>query len=73
MVATVPLLKQFNRGLPTRLETDASNQAVAGVLEQQYGDAWHPVEYCSSTLTQPQRNWPIHDKELWGIESFIDM
>ena len=50
-VTTAPLLKQFNRGLPTRLETDASNQAVAGVLEQQHGDAWHPVEYYSSTLT----------------------
>ena len=61
-VTTAPLLKQFNRGLPTRLETDASLQAVVVVLEQQHGYAWHPVEYYSSTLTQPQRNWPIHDK-----------
>ena len=71
-VTTAPLLKHFNRGLPTRLETEAFNQAVAGVLEQQHGDPWHLVEYYSSTLTQPQRNWPIHDKELWGIVSSID-
>ena len=71
-LTTAPLLQQFNRQLPTRLETDASNMAVAGILEQKHGDRWLPVEYYSSTLTQTQRNWLIHDKELWAIFSSLD-
>ena len=71
-LTTAPILRQFKRGLPTRMETDASNQAVAAVLEQQHDEDWYPVDYHSSALTQTQRNWPIHDKELWAIVSALD-
>ena len=37
-LTTAPLLQHFDRGLPTRLETDASNQAIAGILEQKHGE-----------------------------------
>ena len=53
------------------METDASNQAIVGILSQYYvgnGCKQHClVEYHSKTLSATQRNWPIHDKELFAI------
>ena len=53
------------------METDASNQAIAGILSQFHVEnevnILHPVEYHSRTLSTSQRNWPIHDKELFAI------
>ena len=66
-----PILRQFDRSLPTIMETDASNQAIAGILSQYHVEnevkILHPVEYHSRTLSTSQRNWPIHDKELFAI------
>ena len=62
------------------LETDASNQAMAGVLSQLHPadpedptskPEWKLVDCHVTTLKESQRNWPIHDKELWGIVSLI--
>ena len=53
------------------METDASNQAIAGILFQYHVvnrcKQLHPVEYHTKTLSATQRNWPIHDKELFAI------
>ena len=66
-----PVLQQFDRSLPTIMETDASNQAITGILSQFHVkngvQILHPVEYHSKTLSTSQRNWPIHDKELFAI------
>ena len=70
-VLSAPILTQFDRTLATIMETDASNQAIAGILSQSYvGNGCkqlHPVEYHTKTLSSIQRNWPIHDKELFAI------
>ena len=53
------------------METDASNQAIAGILSPYHVvngcKQLHPVEYHAKTLSFTQRNWPIHDKELFPI------
>ena len=66
-----PILKQFDRSLETILETDASNQVISGILSQYHDKngvkTLHPVEFHAKTLDSTQRNWPIHDKELFAI------
>ena len=66
-----PILTQFDRTLVTIMETDASNQAIAGILSQYHilngAKKLHPVEYHKGTLSAVQRNLPIHDKELFAI------
>ena len=68
---SAPILTQFDRSLDIIIETDASNQAISGILSQYHVTngikRLHPVEYHTKTLTATQRNWPIHDKELFAI------
>ena len=53
------------------MKTDASNQAIAGILSQYYVvnvcKQLYRVEYHTKTLSATQRNWPIHNKELFAI------
>ena len=68
---SAPILTQFDRNLKTIMETDASNQAITGILSQYHiankSKQLHPVEYHAKTFTASQCNWPIHDKELFAI------
>ena len=68
---STPILTQFDRTFETIMETDASNQAIAGILSQYHVvngcKQLHPVEYHAKTLSSTQRNWPIHDIELFAI------
>ena len=68
---SAPILTQFDRTLKTIVETDASNQAIAGILFQYQVvnrcKQLYPVEYHAKPLSSTQRNWPIHDKELFAI------
>ena len=70
---TAPVPQPFDRDLETIMETDASNQAIAGVLLQYVINKGvkmlHPVDYHTKTLSATEHNWPIHDKELWAIVS----
>ena len=51
--------------------TDASNQAIEGILSQYHivngVKQLHPVEYHAKRHSAAQRNWPIHDNELFAI------
>ena len=53
------------------METDASNQAVAGILSQYHivkgAERLPSVEYHDRTLSAAQCNWPIYHKELFHI------
>ena len=68
---SAPILTHFDRTLETIMETDASNQAIAGILSQYHivngCQQLHQVEYHAKTLSATQCNWPIHDKELFAI------
>ena len=68
---SAPILTQLDRTLETIMGTDASNQALAGILSLYHVvnecKQLHPVEYHANTLYATQCTWPIHDEELFAI------
>ena len=61
-------IHHFHPELPTKLETDASDGVIAGVLSQQHKDKlWYPIGFYSHVLNGHEPNWEIHDKELFAI------
>jgi reverse transcriptase-like protein len=50
-LASAPVLRHYQPDLPTRIETDASDEVIAGVLSQQKGNDWHPVAYYSKSMS----------------------
>ena len=65
---TGPILVHFDGTRQTRIETDASDYALGGVLLQQGpDDIWHPVAFISRTLQAAEKNYEVHDKEMLVI------
>ena len=63
-----PVLALPDHSQPFRLIVDASDFAIGAILEQPDElNRWHPLTYLSKSLDATQRNWVIHDKELWSI------
>ena len=64
-----PLLKHFDPQLSIRIETDASEYALAGILSQLQEDnkQWHPVAFHSRKMIPAERNYETHDQELLAI------
>ena len=51
-----------------RIESDASDFAWGAILSQLEKDGkWHPVAYISKTLSDAERNYDVHNKELKAI------
>ena len=52
----------------TRIETDASDGVVAGVLTQLQKDGkWKPAAYFSKTMSPEEMRYEIHDKEMLSV------
>ena len=66
---TAPLLRHYNPELPIRLEADASDAALRGVLSQLQADTkkWHPVAFFSKQFKGAELNYATPDKELMAI------
>ena len=63
-----PMLQYPDQDHEFRLETDASEFAVGGVLSVKGDDCdFRPVAYMSHSMTPPEHNYPIHDKEMLAI------
>jgi hypothetical protein len=63
-----PLLRHFDPSKRSRVETDASISAVAGVLSQIGDDGhWHPIAFYSQKLDETQSRYETHDQELMAI------
>jgi hypothetical protein len=60
-------IRAFRPGKPVRLSTDSSDEAYAGILEQEYEDGWHPFLLFHHKFHAAEKNWDIHDKELYAI------
>ena len=62
---------QFNRTFETMMATDASNQAIAGILSQYHmfngTKQLHSITYHAKTFIATHCNWPIHYEELFAI------
>jgi len=51
-----------------RVEADASNFAIGGVLSIRCEDnKWRPVAYISKSLNETERNYEIHNKKMLAI------
>jgi hypothetical protein len=67
-LTSTPILSHYDPEKATRLETDASEGVLGGVLSQMGIDGfWHPVAYYSKTMAPAERNYDIHDKEILAI------
>ena len=55
-------------GKPFRMETDASDFAIAAILSQEDEKGiWRPVAFISKSLNDAERNYEIYDKEMLAI------
>jgi hypothetical protein len=54
---------------PFRIEADSSDFATGAVLSQLSAEdeKWHPVAYLSKSLSETERNYEIHNKEMLAI------
>jgi hypothetical protein len=51
-----------------RIECNASDFAYGAILSQLMEDnLWHPVAYISKSFNPTERNYNVHDKELYAI------
>lgn len=71
---TTPILASANFDHEFIIHTDASDQAIAGVLTQEIDGREHVIEYYSKKLTTPERSYHATEKEalaaLLSIEHF---
>jgi len=51
-----------------RVEADASNYTIGGVLSMKCSDEkWKPVAFISKSLSDIERNYEIHNKEMLAV------
>ena len=64
-----PLLRHYNPESAIRLEADASDVALGGVLSQLQLDTakWHPIAFFSKQFKGAELNYATFDKELMAI------
>ena len=64
-----PLLRHYDPELPIRLEADASDAALGGILSQKQKDTnkWHPIAFFSKQFKGAEVNYSTLDKELIAI------
>jgi len=67
LITSAPILIIPNHYDKFRLETDASEYAIGGILSQQQNNQWKPIAYLSKLLTLTERNYEIYDRELLAI------
>ncbi|CAI7870310.1 unnamed protein product [Closterium sp. NIES-54] len=62
-----PVLRIVDPHLPFEVVTDASDIAIGAVLLQEFADKLQPIAYESQKLHPPEKNYPIHDREMLAI------
>ena len=66
-ITSAPVLAMaWDEGL-MKIEADACQFAVGGILSQEQDGVFKPVAYYSKSLTDTERNYNIHDRELLAI------
>ena len=62
-----PVLQLPDVSKPFGVHTDASDVAIAAVLEQERNSVWHPVAYTSRKLTSAKTNYTIAERETRAV------
>ena len=69
-----PVLAALDLNKKMRMEVDASDYTMGGVLLIEEEGKWKPVAFLSKSLNKMKRNYEIHDKEMLviirGLESW---
>jgi hypothetical protein len=68
-ITSTPVLTTPADNRPFRIEADSSDFPTGAVLSQlsMEDKKWHPVAYLSKSLSETERNYEIHDKEMLAI------
>jgi len=66
-MADASLLAYPQPDASTNIMTDASNNAVGAVLQQQVDSAWKPIAFFSKTLKPQETRYSTFDRELLAV------
>lgn len=66
-MTSVPVFAHYRPEAETKIETDASEGVIGGVLFQKTGEYWHPVAFLLNMMIEVERKYEIHDYELLVI------
>ena len=66
-LSEAPVLSAPDMSKPFFLYTDASQVAVGAALMQEVVNGLAPVGYASKVLSDTERRWPTHERELYGV------
>jgi len=70
---TRPVLASSDLDKEFRVEADILNYATEGVLLMKCSDElWKPVAFISKLLSDTERNYEIHDKEMLTVVKCLD-
>jgi len=65
---TKPVLAALDLDKEFRVEANMSNYATGGVLSIKCSDEmWKPVAFIFKSLSNTERNYEIHDKEMLAV------
>ena len=66
-ITSQPVLSLLKREGKFRVEIDASEHAIRGVLSQEQDGKWKSIVFLSRTIQLVERNYEIYDKKLLAI------
>jgi len=70
---TKPVLAAPDLDKEFRVEADVSNYATGGVLSMKCSDEiWRPVTFISKSLSDTERDYEIHDKEMLAVVRYLE-
>jgi hypothetical protein len=67
-----PILANPDFSLPFKIQTDASDVGVSGVLTQEFKDGEHSIAYFSRKLTVQERKYTTTEKECLAVLNSIE-
>jgi len=71
---TKPVLAAPDLDKEFRVEADTSNYATGEVLSMKCSDkVWRPVAFISKSLSDTERNYEIHDKEMLAVVRCLEV
>lgn len=71
-LVSAPVLACPNYALPFEVHTDASNYGIGAMLTQNIDGKEHPIAYMSRSLSKPERNYSITEREALAVLAALE-